>query len=101
MAGLFQLHYFVLELLGEFVIVDAVRGGQRADYLTLILSMYCSAITLSSTYLTFLTLSRRSNVLHGVSGVSGMHILWLRMLPVMRCLLILILSIEAALMCLT
>ena len=101
MARLFQLHYLVLELLGEFVVVDAVRSCKRADYLTLIFSMHCSAIALPGSYLTFLAFSRRSNILHGVSGVSGMHIFWLRMLPVMRCLLILILSIEAALMCLT
>ena len=25
-TGLFQLHYLVLELFGEFVVIDAVRG---------------------------------------------------------------------------
>ena len=59
------------------------------------------AITLPSSNLTLLTFSCRSNVLHGVSGMGGMHILWLRMLPVMLPMRILILSIEAILMCLS
>ena len=96
-AGLFQLHYLVLELFGDFVAVDAMRSCQRPS---LFLSMYRGAITLSGSHLALLAFSCRSNVLHGVSGMSGMHILWLRMLPVMLPLRILILSIEAILMCL-
>ena len=99
MAGLFQLNYFVLELFGKFVVVDAVGGRQRPDHLALILSMHRSAIALPGTCLAaFLTFSCRSDVLHGVSGVGGVHVFWLRMLPSVR---ILILATEASMSCLS